>query len=94
MALARGRRGYAAELAERGQHVEQVAHGLGPLVPGDAWTADDERHADRVLVEVLLADQPVAAARHARVGGVDDDGVGGMRRRSSASSTRPTCASR
>ena len=75
-ALAGLRRADSAQLSERGHHVEQIAHGIGALIRRDAGTADDERHAHGVeFVEVLLADQPVTAARHAAVCGKNDDRV-------------------
>ena len=57
--------GDAAELAQRGQHIVEEAQGVGFRPGRDARPGDDEGDADRMLVEVLLADQAVAAARHA-----------------------------
>ena len=74
------RSGYAAEFAQRGQDVEEVAHRLAALVRGDTRTGDDQRHAHGVLVEVLLADEAVRTAGHAGIRGVDDDRIGGVRR--------------
>ena len=75
------RRRDAAELTQRGHDVEEVAHRITALVGGDARASDDQRHAHGVLVEVLLTDETVRTASHTRVGGVDDDGIGGEGRR-------------
>ncbi len=75
------RSGDAAELAERRHDIEEVAHRFATLIRGDPGAGDDQGHAHRVFVEVLLADEAVRTAGHAGIRGVDDDRVGGMRRR-------------
>ncbi len=52
----------------------EVDEGWGGAVGGDAWAGDDEGDAHGVLVEVLFAEEPVAADGEAGVGGEDDEG--------------------
>ena len=63
------------EGADRREEVEEVRERSGGAPGGDAGAGDDERAAHAVLVEALLAQQPVAAQRQAVVGRVDDDRV-------------------
>ena len=74
------RRGHAAKFAERGKDIEEVAHGLGALVRRNAGAGDDERHTQRMLIHVLLANEAVTAARDTAVGREHNDRVLGIRR--------------
>ena len=72
--VARGR-GDAGEIAEGGEHIEQVGVSLGARAGLNAGPLGDEGDAPRVLVEILFSLQAVAADRDAVVGGVKDVGV-------------------
>ena len=60
------------------EQVEEVGEGVRRRALRDARPADDQRAAHRVLVQILLAEQPVAAHGQPVVGGVDDHGVPGL----------------
>ena len=72
--------GDAAELAEGGQDVEEIAHRVAALIGGDTRAGDDQRHAHGMLVEVLLTDEAMRTAGHAGIRGEDDDRIGGVGR--------------
>ena len=69
------RGGDIREVAECGEHVEQVDVSLHAAAGFDAGALHDERHAPRVLVEILLPLQAVTADCHAVVGRIENDGV-------------------
>lgn len=66
--------------AEGWHEIEQIAHGGSGLIGSNAGASDDERDADGIeFIEILFADQAMAAAGDARVGAKYDDGIGGIR---------------
>lgn len=70
--------GNTGEGAEGGEEVEEVGEGEGGLAVGDAGSGEDEGAAHGVFVQVLFAEQSVAAEGEAVVGGINDDRIGGV----------------
>ena len=76
-AMARGAIGHgdARQFKQGGVKVEQIEQRLAPQASRHAGTAHDKRNAHAVVVEVLLAHEPVLAHAQAVIRGIDDDGV-------------------
>src|SRR5207248_2493302 len=69
------RSGQAGQVANGGEQISQVALRGASLAGRNAGAGDDERHVDRVLIHILLADEPMAANRQAMVSREDDNRV-------------------
>ncbi len=65
--------GDAGQLAQCGEDVEQVAHRVGPPAFRHSRAGDHQRRPHRVVIEILLAKEAVAADRQAMVAGKDDE---------------------
>ena len=66
-------RGDARQFAQCREDVEQVAHRVGPPAFRNSRAGDHQRRPHRVVIEILLAKEPVAADRQAMVAGKDDE---------------------